>query len=347
MIRNHREEIAAALRGETPATVPLTFYDGLIPPGFSMGSLQTKGLAIAARRQVYRKTFPDVRVKRVSEPTGSVRISYETPVGTLHEVKQRGGYGSLSPVEHPVKTRDDYRIAEFIVRNARYEAAYESFQRDRVGDAGFAFADTQYSPLIDIQVTWLGQERFCYEIADNEDAVMSLYETLVDDRRKMYGIVAKGPADVCLYGGNIVAEMVGLDRVAKYVAPCWREFAAALHEEGKTLGVHLDADNRIMMQLIADSPLDFIEAFTPPPDCSVSVEEARGVWPGKVLWVNLPPSVLVGSDDGIRRAVREILAQAPDRRGFLLGITEDIPEQHIERSLAVALDTIAESSRTV
>ena len=63
------------------------------------------------------------------------------------------------------------------------------------------------------------------------------------------------------------------------------------NEEGKFLGCHLDANNRAILATVRESRLDFVEAFTPPPDCNVAVDEALEAWPGKRLWVNFPSSV--------------------------------------------------------
>jgi hypothetical protein len=171
---------------------------------------------------------------------------------------------------------------------------------------------------------------------------MNLYETLVSSHRKMYELIAAGPAEVCLYGGNIVPAMLGPGRIRSFVLPCLREFAGRMEEKGKKLGSHMDADNRLMMDILAESNLHLIEAFTPPPDCSVSVSEARRMWPQKRLWVNFPASVLVGSETLIRDVTAGILEQAGDRRGFLMGITEDVPAAHLLRSVSIVLDVISE-----
>ncbi len=301
-------------------------------------------MSICARRPVVRTVVPDVRVEHIDEGRGRQRTVYSTPVGTLTEAWQEAGYGALSPVEHLIKSRDDYRAAEFMVKNTRYEPLYDEFilERKRIGDVGYTMAHSGYSPLEDIQIMWLGQERFCYEIMDNEDAIMSLYAAMVASHRTMYELVAASPAEVCLYGGNIVPSMLGPDRIRDLVLPCMREFAGRMEERGKKLGSHMDADNRLILDVVAKSNLHLIEAFTPPPDCSVSVEEAWRVWPGKLLWVNFPASVLVGPEERIRQVTCEIMKQAGDRGGFLMGITEDVPRDHLMRSLSIVLDVMNE-----
>ena len=45
-------------------------------------------------------------------------------------------------LERPVKTRDDYRVAKFIVEDTRYEQDYDTFLAEcaRVGNAGKVIA---------------------------------------------------------------------------------------------------------------------------------------------------------------------------------------------------------------
>ena len=372
-MRNYREEIELALAGGAPDCVPFTFYDRLFPEEVDPTPLLSKGLALCARRAVYRKVTPNVEVREVKESDGSVRMIYDTPVGTLTSVYQPSARvyrmvdnlgRSVAPIvppdphergipfwpiggrilERPIKTRDDYRVAKFILQDGRYIQDYDAFRAEcvKLGNAGKVVAETCYEPLLDLQVMWLGQERFCYEVTDNNDAVMELHEVLAENHKKMYEVVANSPADYVLYGGNVVPEMLGPNRVRDYVCPCWNAFADRLHERGKKIGVHLDANNRLILDVVRKSKLDFVEAFTPPPDCNLSVAEARAAWPGKRLWINFPSSVHIQSNETIREATLEIVRQAGDRKGFLMGVTEDIPKEHITRSVSVILDTLRE-----
>lgn len=343
MNRNLKEEIEQALAGDAPARVPFTFYDLLTPPGVNIRPLQARGLAICARRAVWRKVYENVDIRELPEPDGSVRTVFSTPVGTV-SMRHKAAVVGQAPLEHPIKTRDDYRVVKYIVEHTRYEPQYEAFQEEilKLGCAGKVIAHTCYEPLLDLQVYWIGQEQFCYELADNEDALMELHEVLVRNHRGMYEVVTRSPADYVLYGGNVVPEMLGPHRVRDFVAPCWNAFAGRLHAAGKKIGCHLDANNRAILDVVEASGLDFVEAFTPPPDCPVSVEQARAAWPGKRLWINFPSSVHLQSPDAIRLATREILRQAGDRRGFLMGVTEDVPADRILPSFHAVLDVINE-----
>ncbi len=218
MTRSYRHEIETALDGGAPDHVPFTFYDLLYPPGFDPRPLQALGMGVCARRNVYTVVRPNVKTKTVTEPDGSVRTVYVTPVGTLTAVSRKAEAG-MALLEHPIKRLDDYRAAEFIVRDTHYVADYDTFVREeeRLGHSGIVIAHTGYSPLLDLQIIWIGQEAFCYELADHEDAVLSLYDVLAENQRAMYEVAAASPARYVLHDGNIVPTMLGPERIQRLV----------------------------------------------------------------------------------------------------------------------------------
>ena len=83
---------------------------------------------------------------------------------------------------------------------------------------------------------------------------------------------------------------------------------------------------------IADSKLDYIEAFTPSPDTDMSLAEARKIWRGKTLWINFPSSVHLASIEIIEETTKRLLYEAAPGDRFLIGITEDVPENRWQES---------------
>jgi hypothetical protein len=205
--------------------------------------------------------------------------------------------------------------------------AYEGFLRkqEEMGEDAIMRAGLPYDPLQEIIYSFMRVETFAIEWAERRDEVLALYDALVEDRRQMYEIVAESPAGHANYGGNVSPEVVGLERFERYILPHFDEFADIMHDHGKLMGVHMDANNRLFAPALARSRMDYVEAFTPPPDCDLSVAEARAAWPGKVLWINFPSSVFLGTDEHIEEVTRDILYEAAPGNGFIVGITEDMP----------------------
>ncbi|HIE03217.1 MAG TPA: hypothetical protein EYP61_00500 [Candidatus Latescibacteria bacterium] len=170
------------------------------------------------------------------------------------------------------------------------------------------------------------------EWAERRDEVLKLYHALADRQRRIFPIIARSPALAVNYGGNETPEVMGPPRFREYVIPLYNEAAEVLHRHGKLLGAHLDGNNRAWAQDIAKSGLDYIEAFTPAPDTDMSLREALDAWPDKVLWINFPSSVHLSPVDEVERTAAELIGTAPKDR-FIMGITEDIPEDRWQENL--------------
>jgi hypothetical protein len=149
-----------------------------------------------------------------------------------------------------------------------------------------------------------------------------------------YPTVARSPALHANYGGNKVPETMGREQFERYVVPLYEEAGAKLHARSKPLGMHLDGNNRAWADLVRDSALDYVEAFTPAPNSDMSLADALAALPGKVLWANFPSSLHLADDAAIAAAARSPVREASPGNRFILGVTEDIPESQWRRSLA-------------
>ena len=104
----------------------------------------------------------------------------------------------------------------------------------------------------------------------------------------------------------------------------------------------MDGMLRSLLETVAKCPIDIIEAFDPAPDSTVSVPDGMSAWPGKALSINFPSSVHVRPPEEIRRVTIDLLRQAAPGRGFVIGITENIPSAVALQSLTVIAETLAE-----
>ena len=348
---NVHDRIEAALKGQLADQVPFTIYSNKIPKGEAERRLRGKGLGFSWRQNIIDWEYPNCDIRTVTwrkDGQDLSRTIYSTPVGEIYEVNRlEGEYGSTWKVEWPVKTREDYRVMTYVTRDARPVPLYDEFARTmkNVGGDGFVVANFLYEPLMYIIVNCTGFEAFAYHMVDWPDEFWSLHDALVEKTRRAYPVAAAGPQYLTLFGGNDHPAVLGRERFAKYNVPRYNEFADILHERGKILACHLDANNAEWADLVAASKLDAVEAFTPPPDCNLSVADARRAWPNKVLSLNFPSSLHLASREVIREATVEILRQAGDGSRLLMGITEDVPADCWEKSLETIADTLNEFGR--
>ncbi len=346
-----RQRVEAALHDEPVDQVPFTIYHGMLPRGARERRLRELGLGLCVRTSVTTSHAPNVEIETRTSVENGRSVTCErvrTPVGEITAKRTAGGgYGSMATIEHYIKRPEDYDVVRFWVQDVVCEPAYDGFRRiaGEIGEDGYVMTAIGYSPMMEMLVCYLGLEQFSIDMVDRPDAFFGLYELLAARRRRVYEIMAESPSEVILYGGNVHPEIMGAERFAEYIVPRYDEAADVLHAAGKIIGVHMDADNRVFAPAVARSKIDLVEAFTPPPDCDMSVAEARIAWPDKTLWINFPSSVHLASPERIRTATQEILNQAAGMNRFLIGITEDIPQHVVLQSLTVIAETINQRRR--
>ena len=335
-----RERVRLALRGELADRVPFTVYWLMFPRGEAERALRNAGTAVVERVPLFRVGHPGVDVvTREYEENGTLFLRKELRCrgGFVHATsrRERGYDTSWWQLDYFVKDPADYDLLEQCLRERTYIPDYESFltAQRRYAEDGYVMGNTEYSPMNLLIYEYLGMERFCLDLADRPERIEILYGILREKQRRMFEICAESPAELVLYDGNISQEVIGEERFRRYYRPCHDEFAALLHQQGKLAGCHLDARMASLAKAVGESQLDVIEAFTPVPTCDMTVAEARRAWPGKVLWINFPSSVHLEGEGRIREELRRILREAAPGDRFLVGVTEDVPEQVRQSSL--------------
>ncbi|MFH1823614.1 MAG: hypothetical protein ABH873_00085 [Candidatus Firestonebacteria bacterium] len=351
-----KERVEAVLLKKKADYVPFTVYESMIPQCEIERKLRNEGLCIVKRLNVHKMESPDVKeVVTHYEENGlnKIRTDIQTPVGNLFFIQIRQSIDTAVGYTHweeqkIFKSKEDYKAIEFMIRNRVYMPNYESFLKEQkyAGDDIILRADVGgYEPLQEIMISIMGIENFSIEWAENRDEVLKLYKHLVDDRRKIYPIIAKSPALHANYGGNVAAEIVGLERFEKYFLPHYQEFSEVMHKNGKLAGSHFDGNNKLIASLMAKSGLDYIEAFTPSPDTDMTVKEALDIWPDKILWINFPSSIHVRSKEEIKKTTLEILEQAKPLDRLIVGITEDVPKDKWQDSFLTIMEVLKNHGR--
>lgn len=344
MTMTPRQSVITALRGGHSAKVPFTMYENKIPQCAAERELRNRGLCIVNRNvPVFRTHTPNVRTSQTvywEDGRQFIRQHYETPAGNLTTLKEMAGFTHWTH-EKLFKTPDDYKAILFMIQDEQYEPCYESFAaaerasgEDMILRAGIGLEPLQSL----VSGEYLDTATFCMEWMDSRDEILILYNALVVNRRKIYPLVAASPATHANYGGNVTPEIVGLELFDQYYVPHYNEAAEALHQHGKWLGCHFDANCKLLSKSIAATALDYVEAFTPSPDTDMTLAEARAAWPNKVLWLNYPSSVHLRPDAEVEQIAFDLLDQAGTPDGLIMGITEDIPPDRWQNSCRAIMD---------
>lgn len=338
-----RERVEIALNGGHADRVPFTTYECMIPQCAAEREMRRRGLCIVDRRSVFTTRTPNVKHTREvywENARQFTRDHYETPLGHLSTLREAAGFTSWVH-EKMLKSQDDYPALLFLIQDQQHEPAYEEFARaekdsgeDAIFRAGFGLEPLQQL----ISSDYIGMEAFCIEWMDRRDEILKLYDALVEKRRQVYPLVAESPASHANYGGNVVPEIIGLETFEKYYVRHYNEAAEVMHRHGKLIGCHLDANCRLLSQAVADTDLDYIEAFTPAPDTDMTLGEARKAWPDKVLWLNFPSSVHLRPDAEVEAFTVDMLNELDHVDGLLVGITENMPLDRWQGSCRAIMD---------
>jgi len=343
-----RDRLVCALKGEMPDRIPFSTYPSEMPDGAAGERLRALGLTVISRLPPYRVTRPDVEVTQ--EPITDSKYpghftTYRTPLGSLTQTAYREpGYGSQWIREYLIKRPEDYAAMEFVIRDEVIEPDIDGFvQQDAaLGDQGLAVPRAADPPAQELWRRYSGLERFALDWHDCQAEVRRVLDALDERNRTIWRIVANTPSDFCASGGNISGDAIGPTLFDELILPHFLAESEVMRPGGKRTLNHMDGMLRSLLGSVADCPVDIIEAFNPAPDSSVSVGDALSAWPDKALSINFPSSVHVRSDDEIRRATIDLLRQADPGRGFVIGITENVPSDVIVQSLTAIAETIDE-----
>jgi hypothetical protein len=316
----------------------------MIPQCVVERELRNRGLCIVKRdAPVFKIHRPNVKMTQSTfweNDRQMVRTYYETPKGTLTTLYEEHGFTQWYH-ERLFKTPNDYAALLSLIEDEVHTLDYANFvyAQESFGEDGIFRAQIGLEPLQAlISGTYFDTHTFCIEWMDRRGEVLKLYEAIVENRRKIYPIVAQSPALHANYGGNVVPEIIGPVNFQRYYVPHYNEAAEILHRHGKLIGCHFDANCRALADMIAETDLDYIEAFTPAPDTDMTLGEARQAWPDKAIWINFPSSAHLRSGATVAQITIDLLNEVSTVDGLIFGITEDMPADRWQASCRAIMD---------
>ena len=302
----------------------------------------------------------DVTQTPAISPSGEpvVRCTYNTPVGSVYydEVREPGtGHNPMQmdwsgvvpwQTDRIIKGPDDYKVVKYMVENTEYIPDYFPIEQamDWLGEDGVVVASLgMHSPMQTLMIDWIGSDggRFFYHHADYPDLVDDLYHAISKSREPLYEIAARSPAEIILCGDNLDGFLVSPKLFETYFMPVYEQQAKALHEHGKLMAVHMDGRIRSLKHLIAQTPVDIVEAFHPPPMGDVPLSEALEIWPNKVIWIGYPGGVYELGPPAIREHALDMLREAGT--GDRL-VVEMNTETYVSNENLLALTAILENA---
>jgi hypothetical protein len=275
----------------------------------------------------------DFRTETIEEPDRITTI-WHTSKGDLRSVELRTAL-AWHRYEMQVKTPDDMRIMEHILRSQRVEFDWELFRRndELLGDRG---APTMYLPRVNIQrlyIDLMGFEPTLLALHDWPDAVERLIRVIDETDEEILRVVAECPVEHINFGDNVDCDMLPPPLLVKYVMPAYQRRNEVLHAAGKFTHTHFDGKLKTLLPYLRDLGCDGFEALTPLPQGDVSLQEIKDALGDDLLLLDGIPCTDFMPDfpyEELRKRTLEILDLfAPN---LILGVSDEpSPPADIEK----------------
>lgn len=329
-VMSPRERFLTAIQGGSPDALSLSIWNNKLPGGDLDRQILDLGVCVVVKSSVWKMEYEGVKVEYREEQLSADQVrritAYHTDHGTLKEIRILEP-GTSWIKEFMFKSREDYAALEAVIAARSYEPDYERFIKDneRYGNSSIARPVTIHSPFQELIYEFMGIEAFSFEYLVNTELILKLEDILAADWNNRVEMVRRSPARYSVIEGNTDARVVSPEMFTDHYHPYIQEACRQFHSTGILAGAHLDSDNRKLADLFDATEIDLVESFTPPPDCPMSIAEARRAWPGKAIQVHFPSSVHLYDELQIKKYCASLLEDLGGKKGVVVGISEDLP----------------------
>lgn len=298
----------------------------------------------STRNKAYGEKLSNVEITEKKEVYESVTI-FKTPYGeltttykTTAELQSHGVRGIM--VDFAVKSIKDIDAACYLVENTQIYPNNEKIEKEliEVGEDGLVVAQAGYLPFHDIMRNWTGYENFYFLFNDHPEKINKLLYALNEKFIKIEKILLDCPADIITIDGHFNTALIPPYMYKEHLFHNLQAIAGKIHDKGKYLCSHTDAEMKGMLEVYAESGFDLAESYTPPPMTETSVGEALTAWNKRVtLWGGIA-SVMFSSQTNeteFEKHLNDLRSQIKGQK-FIAGIGDNAPTDGVfERLIKV------------
>jgi uroporphyrinogen-III decarboxylase len=240
-------------------------------------------------------------------------------------------------VEHRIKGPDDFPVVEYLIQHTEIIPTYEEYlaYEEEVGEDGVPMVWIGQDPMGQILKRLIGYDNAYFFLHDYPDRVFHLIEVLKEQAAEIQRVTLDSPARLILHGEHFDSQMTPPYLFQEYMVPYYQSFAERLHEHGKVLAGHADADTSLLLDLIVEAGFDMVECFVTAPMVPVTLEEARAAFGNEVIiWGRIPSVMLCDpvSDEEFEEYMLQLFRTIAPGDAFILGVADNVmPEAKLER----------------
>jgi hypothetical protein len=353
--------INAVLHHEAPDRIPFAPYDNPVPRGEFSRCLENRGMGLCYRRSTVFAEMPNVTIETRTEGGNMVTI-YHTPEGDVStRTKMHAGRIADNLAVETVgliKTVQDYDPVLFMIEDTVFssdDSIYSNTIRDIGRDGiyrewGLDFEASPYGATRRYFGEIYGLEEWVYHQHDHPDHFAKLLDAQTRRDERRLAVVADSPAE--FFGFGWLEGLWSPEQFRKHELPFYKKWVPYLQNKGKILALHCDVtrDLKSYKEVIAETGINVVEAFTPPPVSDLPLNEARAAWGDIVIWVNFPETIFWSGVEATRQYTVALLKSAAPGDRLVLsftemgtwGATDDATEQSFKQGTLAVMDAIDE-----
>ena len=331
---NAHDRLYAVLHRRKPDRTPFAPGTHWVPRGDFEREMRNRGMGLFTdRAALVWSEMPNVTFETHVEDTVTTTVVH-TPEGVVTSwarthLSRQATTGRRLLQEGYIKGPEDYAPVISMIDDQIFHPDYQAYEwlvRD-LGEDGLVRAGGMTDPYQSAYYFAFGPsdphglERFVYHQVDYPSHFAQLIEALERRNERIFPLIADSPAEV-IGLGDVDGEY-GPRQYREYVAPFYEQYVPLLHQRGKILFNHAHSSHlKSYVDLLRDTDLDMIDAFTPPPVGDLSVAEARKAWGDEVIIaVNFPESIFWEGSEATKDYTLDLIRSDPTGL-LIIGMTE-------------------------
>ena len=268
---------------------------------------------------------------RETRSANTITRVMSTPLGDLAEIQQYLPTSfSTGYVKHFVETPADLPAFQCYLESLEFSPAYAEAERRYhiIGDNGVVLCYTPRSPFMQMATTYIGIINLVYLLADAPDEMARIFQIMEYKYDQSAELTVNSPAECIMIPENLSSEVVGASYYKRYLRPYETRWIQRIREAGKFSFIHMDGTLKGLINLVAETGFDVIEAVTPYPSGDLTMNEiAARITGDTIIWGGLPGIVftpLFGADE-FDAHVKDVLAVMHRQPRYVLGVADQVP----------------------
>jgi uroporphyrinogen-III decarboxylase len=228
-----------------------------------------------------------------------------------------------------IKDLDEYKVVEYMFSHATVTPAYDSYLAydQQIGQDGLPMTSIGPDPMYRILQTLIGFNNAFFHLYDYRTQVLHLYDVITEFTKKIQAVVLESPAPFIQHGEHFDSKMTPPPIFREFMLPYFQDFIDKLHQKGKSVTCHADADVSNLLELIIESGFDMAECFVTSPMVPLTLRHAREVLGDKVIIWGGIPSVILGNpttDAQFKAYVDQLRIDIAPGDAFILGVADNV-----------------------